>query len=81
MNKRMTTTTKTGTGYNTTVKKELNKTWRNLRYHTTSKYMTKRELVMDLMSYSGCAERTAYHFINNLENSNKIKTVNLYKIK
>ena len=39
---RATTTTKTGTGYNTTMKTSLNKAYRSIRYHTTSKYMTKK---------------------------------------
>lgn len=76
-NKRTVTNSK---NYRTTLHTNLNKAYRSIRYHSTTTYMTKYELATELMGM-GFAKRTSYRFIENLENTNKLKTVNLYKIK
>lgn len=62
------------------MRRNLNIAYRNIRYHATSKYMTKKELV-NMLKNSGFSERTSYRYLKDLENNNKLKTINLYKIK
>ncbi len=79
MNNNNRSTTNTA-DYRTNLKTNLNKAYRTIKYHSTTNYMTKYELATELIGM-GFAKRTSYKFIENLENSNKLKTVSLYKIK
>lgn len=77
---RVTKTTKTGTGYYTTINNTLTNVFKEIKNTYPNKYMTKRELVNNLMWRSKASEGAVYRFVTSLQTTNKINTVSLFRI-